>query len=86
MKTKTATEIDWNLIELSEIYESFGMVLDLLSEDFKRAEQLIDAAIDRGASPASMTKPIKEFAIELHAFCEAIDSLEDNKAEKELSS
>lgn len=86
MRTKTATDIDWNLIELTEIYESFGMALDLLSEDFARVRQLIDAAIDRGASPASMTKPIKEFAIELHAFCEAIDSLKDSKAEKKLSS
>ena len=28
--------IDWNVIELTEIYESFDMVLRLLDEDFER--------------------------------------------------
>ena len=39
-------EIDWNVIELTEIYESFDMVLRLLDEDFERARRVIDAAIN----------------------------------------
>ena len=83
---KTATDIDWNLIALTEIYEAFDMALGLLDEDFELTRRIIDAAIKHGATPESMTKPIKKFAVDLHNFCEAIDSLESNKAEKELSS
>ena len=46
----TNKEIDWNVIELTEIYESFDMVLRLLDEDFERARRVIDAAIKRGAT------------------------------------
>ena len=83
---KAATDIDWNLIELTEIYEDYDVALGLLDEDFARTRKIIDAAIKHGATPESMTKPIKQFAVDLHNFCEAIDSLESNKAEKELSS
>ena len=41
--------IDWNVIELTEIYESFDMVLRLQDEDFERARRVIDAAIKHGA-------------------------------------
>ncbi len=81
-----ATDIDWNLIELTEIYESFDMALGLLDEDFERVRRIVDAAIKHGAAPDSMTEPIEEFAIELHAFCEAIDGLENEKNKKELNS
>lgn len=81
-----ATDIDWNLIELTEIYESFDMALRLLDEDFERVRRIIDAAIKHGATPESMTEPIEEFAIELHAFCEAINGLNKEKNEKELNS
>lgn len=81
-----ATDIDWNLIELTEIYESFDMALRLLDEDFERVRRIIDAAIKHGATPESMTEPIEEYAIELHAFCEAIDGLNEEKNEKELNS
>ena len=86
MGTKMATEIDWNLIELTEIYEAYDIALRLLDEDFAKVRQLMDTAIQRGATAESMTKPIRKFAIELHVFCEAIDSLESKKKDKELSS
>ena len=89
-----ATEIDWNVIELTEIYESFDMVLRLLDEDFERARRLldedferarrvIDAAIKHGATPESMTEPIEDFAIELHAYCEAIERSKGQKPNKD---
>ena len=65
-----ATEIDWNVIELTEIYESFDMALRLLDEDTERVMRLIDAAIEHGATPGSMTEPVKEFAIGLQICCE----------------
>ena len=61
----TNKEIDWNVIELTEIYESFDMVLRLLDEDLERARRVIDAAIKHGATPESMAEPIEEFAMEL---------------------
>ena len=78
----TNKEIDWNVIELTEIYESFDMVLRLLDEDFERARRVIDAAIKHGATPESMAEPIEEFAMELHAYCEAIERLKDTKDNK----
>lgn len=69
--------IDWNVIELTEIYESFDTVLKLLDEDFERARRVVDAAIQHGAEPESMAMPIEEFAMELHAYCEAIERLKD---------
>ena len=78
----TNKEIDWNVIELTEIYESFDMVLRLLDEDFERARRVIDAAIKHGATPESMAEPIEEFAIELHAFCENINGPERQKPNK----
>ena len=72
----TNKEIDWNVIELTEIYESFDMVLRLLDEDFERARRVIDAAIKHGATPESMA------AMELHAYCEAIERLKDKKENK----
>lgn len=78
----TNKEIDWNVIELTEIYESFDMVLRLLDEDFERACRVIDAAIKHGATPESMAEPIEEFAMELHAYCEAIERLKDKKENK----
>ena len=74
-----ATEIDWNVIELTEIYESFDLVLRLLDEDFQRARRIVDAAIKHGADAESMTQPIDEFAIELHIFCNAINSRTEEK-------
>ena len=74
--------IDWNVIELTEIYESFDMVLRLLDEDFERARRVIDAAIKHGADAESMAEPIEEFAMELHAFCEAINGLKEKQANK----
>ena len=74
--------IDWNVIELTEIYESFDMVLRLLDEDFERARRVIDAAIKHGADAESMADPIEEFAMELHAFCEAFNGLKDKQANK----
>ncbi len=79
---KTATEIDWNLIELTEIYESYEIALALLEEDFAKVRKLMGAAIKHGATPESMTEPIKKFAIELHVFCEAINRLEREKNNK----
>ena len=78
----TNQEIDWNVIELTEIYESFDMVLRLLDEDFERARRVIDAAIKHGATPESMAELIEEFAMELHAYCEAIERLKDKKENK----
>ncbi len=78
--------IDWNVIELTEIYESFDMVLRLLDEDFERVRRVVDAAIKHGATPESMAEPIEEFAMELHAFCEAIKSLKDKQANKTQNS
>lgn len=77
-----ATKIDWNVIELTEIYESFDMVLRLLDEDFERARRVIDAAIKHGARPESMTEPIEDFAVELHAYCEAVERLQGQKPNK----
>lgn len=74
--------IDWNLIELTEIYESFDMVLRLLDEDFERASRVIDAAIKHGAEPGSMTEPIEDFAMELHAYCETIERQKDKQENK----
>ncbi len=76
------TEIDWNLIELTEIYESFDMALRLLDEDFERVRRLVDAAIKHGATPESMTGPVEEFAIELHAYCESMNRLKGQKENK----
>ena len=45
MGTKMATEIDWNLIELTEIYEAYDIALRPLDEDFAKVRQLMDAAI-----------------------------------------
>ena len=83
---KAVTNIDWNLIALTEIYEAFDMALKLLDEDFEYVRKIIDAAIKHGATPESMTKPIEKFAVELHAFCEAINSQDDKKQEQVLSS
>ena len=58
------------------------MVLRLLDEDFERARRVIDAAIKHGATPESMAEPIEEFAMELHAYCEAIEHLKDKKENK----
>ena len=74
--------IDWNVIELTEIYEAFDMILKLLDEDFERVRRIVDAAIKHGATPESMVKPIEEFAMELHAYCEAIGRLRDSKKNK----
>lgn len=76
------TEIDWNLIELTEIYESFDAALKLLDEDTERVMRLIDAAIEHGATPESMTEPVKEFAIGLQVCCKTIDKLENQKKNK----
>ena len=67
------TEIDWNLIELTEIYESYDAALKLLDGDIERVMRLIDAAIEHGATPESMTKPIENFAMELRTYCERIE-------------
>ncbi len=75
-------KFDWNAIELTEIYEDFDVALGLLDEDFKNARRLVEAAIKRGATPESMVKPIEEFAMELHAYCEAIERLKDEKGNK----
>ena len=74
--------IDWDLIELTEIYESFDMVLRLLDEDSERARRVIDVAIKHGAEPESMTSPVEDFAMELHAYCEAIERQQDQKQNK----
>ena len=63
-------QIDWNVIELTEIYESFDMVLRLLDEDFERARRIIDTALKHGAT--RMVEPIESFAMELLAYCERI--------------
>ena len=39
------TEIDWNLIELTEIYESYDAALKLLDEDTERAMRVKEFAI-----------------------------------------
>ena len=75
-------DIDWNVIELTEIYEAFDVALGLLDEDFERVRKIIDAAIKHGAKPESMVEPIEEFAMELHAYCEAIEHLKDTKGNK----
>lgn len=75
-------KIDWNLIELTEVYETYDTALKLLDEDFERIRRLVDAAIKRGADPESMTGPIDEFAVELHLFCNNIISLKDQKQNK----
>ena len=66
-------EIDWNVIELTEIYEAFDMVLRLLDEDYERARRIVDEAIKRGATSESMTKPIENFAMELRMYCERVE-------------
>ena len=82
----TTKSIDWNMIELTEIYESFDTVLKLLDEDFERARRVIDAAIKHGATPESMAEPIEDFAMELHAYCEAIERRKDDKSNKTQNS
>ena len=72
-------DINWNIIKLTEIYESFDLVLRLLDEDFERARKIIDAAIKHGANAESMTQPIEEFAMELYAYVESIEQLEPKK-------
>lgn len=64
--------IDWDLIERTEIFEYFDNVLQLLDEDFMRVRRVIESAIKHGAEPKSMTEPIEQFAMELHAYCEAV--------------
>ena len=51
-------------------------------KDFERARRVIDAAIKHGATPESMAEPIEEFAMELHAYCEAIERLKETKENK----
>lgn len=75
-------EIDWNIIELTEIYESFDVALGLLDEDFERARRVIQAAIKYGATAESMTAPIEDFATELHAYCERIKLREEIENKK----
>ena len=72
-------DINWNIIKLTEIYESYDMTLRLLDEDFERARQIIDAAIKHGANAESMTQSIEEFAMELYAYVESIEQLEPKK-------
>ncbi len=69
----TNKQIDWNVIELTELYEAFDMVLRLLDEDYERARRIVDEAIKHGATPESMTKPIENFAMELRTYCERIE-------------
>lgn len=78
----TVNKIDWNLIELTEIYEAYDTALKLFDEDFERIRRLVDAAVKRGADPESMTEPIDDFAVELHLFCNTINSLKDQKQNK----
>lgn len=66
-------EIDWNIIELTELYGAFDIVLALLDEDYERARKIVDEAIKHGARPESMTKPIENFAMELRTYCERIE-------------
>lgn len=75
-------KIDWNLIELTEVYEAYDNMLKFFDEDFERIRRLVDAAVKHGADPESMTEPIDEFAVELHLFCNAINSLKDQKENK----
>ena len=77
-----ATKIDWNMIELTEIYESFDTALRLFDEDFERIRGLVDTAIKHGATPESMTEPIEDFAVELHAYCESVERLKGQKPNK----
>ena len=81
-----ATDIDWNMIELTEIYEQFDTVLSLLDEDFVRARRVIDAAIKHGASPEDMVEPIEEFAMELHAFCLNTKDPEEQEQDETMDS
>lgn len=78
--------IDWNMINLTEIYESFDISLKMLDDGFERARLDIDAAIKHGATPESMIEPIEEFAMELHAYCEYIElqnRKKENKTQKQ---
>ncbi len=78
--------IDWNMIDLTEIYESFDVSLGLLEEAFEHARRNVESAIQYGATAESMTAPIKEFAMELHAYCEYIElhhSKKENKTQKQ---
>lgn len=75
-------KIDWNLIELTEIYETYDMALRLLDEDFTRICRLIDAAIKHGADLESMTGPLDNFTIEVHRYCNVINGLKDKKQNK----
>ncbi len=77
-----ANNIDWNMIELTEIYESFDIALRTLDDGFERAKRNVEAAIRHGATPESMIDPIEEFAIELHAYCEFIKRQNDKKENK----
>lgn len=78
--------IDWDLIELTEIYESFDMILQLLDEDFGRACRIIESAIKHGAEPESMTEPIEVFAMELQAYCKSVNGQKDKQENKTLNS
>ena len=81
-----ASDIDWNQIQLSEIYETYDAALGLLDEDFERVRRLIDAAIKHGASPERMTEPLEIFANELYLFCNAIEDSAGQKQYKTQTS
>ena len=81
-----ASDIDWNQIKLSEIYETYDAALGLLDEDFERVRRLIDAAIKHGASPERMTEPFEIFAYELYLFCNAIENSVGQKQYKTQTS
>ena len=82
----TTKDFDWNMIELTEIYESFDMVLRLLDEDFERARRVIEAAIKHGATPESLVEPIEAFAMELPDYCDYLERLKDKKENKNQNS
>ena len=81
-----ASDIDWNQIKLSEIYETYDAALRLLDEDFERVRRLIDTAIQHGATPERMTEPLEIFAYELYSFCNAIEDSTGQKQYKTQTS
>lgn len=76
------SDVEWSIIELTQIYEAFDTALELLDEDIERIYNLILDAECRGATLYSMTKPIEPYAEKLQILCETAKQLEDEKNNK----
>lgn len=55
----TSNNIDWKLIDRSEIYEQYDYALDDLEANLKRISSLVEQAVRAGESHRSMVLPLR---------------------------